>query len=116
MRILVADDEPFIADLLVMILKSKGHSVKTAPDGEAALDAFRSEPFDLIVTDLSMPKIDGLALAKEIKALKPSQIVALLTGSSDNSLTQANVDYVLAKPVEVEKLMDIVARLESQRV
>ena len=115
MRILVADDEPFIADLLAMILKSKGHSVKTVPDGEAALDAFRAEPFDLVVTDLSMPKVDGLTLAREIRSLNPSQIIVLLTGSSDQSVAQPNVDHVLAKPVEVEKLMDIVAYLESQR-
>jgi CheY-like chemotaxis protein len=115
MHILVADDEPLVADILAMILKSKGHSVKTVPDGAAALDAFRAEPFDLVLTDLSMPNINGLALAREIKDLKPSQTIALLTGSADENLTPPHVDYVLAKPVDMEKLTDILRRLESPR-
>ncbi|MEP6668308.1 MAG: response regulator [Chthoniobacter sp.] len=115
MRILVADDEPFIADLLAMLLKARGHSAKTVLDGQAALDAFRGEPFDLVITDLSMPKINGLILAREIKALNPSQPIALLTGSTDDSVTHPHIDFLLAKPVELARLTAVLAQVESQR-
>jgi len=116
MRILVADDEPFIGDLLAMILKSEGHEVKVVLNGTAALAAFEGNEFDLVITDLSMPEIDGLALAREIKARKPTQKIALLTGSAEESMTQPNVDYILGKPVQVDKLSQLLATLEAQLV
>ena len=116
MRILVADDEPFIGDLLGLILKSQGHTAKVVLNGAAALVAFQGDEFDLVITDLSMPEIDGLALAKEIKARKPSQRIALLTGSAEEDMTQPNIDYILAKPVQVDKLSELLAALEAQPV
>ncbi|MEI9893741.1 MAG: response regulator [Chthoniobacter sp.] len=115
MRILVADDEPFIGDLLAMVLKSKGHKAKVVLNGASALAAFENGEFELVITDLSMPEIDGLTLAREIKARKPTQAIALLTGSFDENVSQPNVDYILAKPVEVDKLTELLNALEPQR-
>src|SRR5947209_8195958 len=102
MRILVADDEHFILDLMEMVLTSAGHTVRPVPNGEQALKALEAEQFDLVITDFSMPKMDGLVLTKEIKARWPGQTVILLTGYGDEDTPPPIVDYVLAKPVKTD--------------
>ena len=111
MHILVVDDEPFISEVLAMVLKNAGHTVKTESDGALALSTIEHGSFDLVITDLSMPMMDGLTLAKEIKARNASQTVILLTGFIVASTLPANVDYILAKPVDVEKLLQLLASL-----
>lgn len=111
MRIYVADDEPNIADLLAMVLTSLGHTVGTANDGAAALAGLEGGEYALLVADLSMPKMDGLALAQEAKARNLVRKVAILTGSGGQQVMPPGVDYVLAKPVDVDKLKAIIAEL-----
>ena len=114
MRILLADDEQFILDLMEMVLKSAGHTVRAVLNGELALKALESEGFDLVITDFSMPKMDGLVLTKEIKARQPALTVILLTGYGEGDSLPPNVDYVISKPLRTEALMEIVARLDSK--
>jgi len=111
MKILLVDDEPSILDLMQMVLESAGHEVRTAPNGEGALKALEEEKFGLVITDLSMPKMDGLVLTKEIKARHPGQTVVLLTGYGDEDAPPPLVDHVLAKPVRIEALTELADRL-----
>jgi len=115
MHILLADDEPMIAHLVALVLKGDGHIVDTAGDGNAALEAFRenSVGYDLLLTDLSMPGLNGLALAREVKTLRPAQKVALMTGSADSSARYTAVDYVLPKPLDFDALKQILADLKA---
>ena len=113
MRILVADDEQFILDLMKMVLNGAGHTVHAVTNGEHALKALDGEKFDLVITDFSMPKMDGLVLTKEIKARHPGQTVVLLTGYADESVPPPNVDYVLSKPVRIDALTELIDRLAT---
>mgnify|MGYP003291573150 CR=1 FL=1 len=61
-RVLVVDDERSMRDLLNIMLRQAGYDVTLAEGGETAIEALRSEPFDLIITDLRMRKVDGLAV------------------------------------------------------
>lgn len=79
MKILIAEDEPDMQRILRLYLLKAGYEVSVASDGQEAFDKLCAEPFDLLVTDWMMPKMDGIALCKEIRAydLAPVKIIML---------------------------------------
>jgi CheY-like chemotaxis protein len=83
-RVLVVDDEPEIADLLEDILAADGNQIVVEPDGDAALARLVAEPFDLVVSDLTMPGLDGAGLWREARARLAGQAppFVFLTGDS----------------------------------
>ncbi len=107
MRILVADDEPMVLNLITKVLTSDGHSVMAVADGEEALQKFQKEEFDLVITDFTMPRCDGPSLAKAIKSLNANQRVVLLSGFCDNDKLQ-HFDCVLEKPIRIPALLDAI--------
>ena len=117
LRILAVEDEPEVLDVLRAMLTHAGHSVTTAASGREALDLFPREAVDLVITDLGMPGMTGLALAAELKARRPVPII-LLTGWAeelDDSST-GSVDVVVAKPFNRERLLEALARAVPDRV
>lgn len=78
--ILVVDDEAGIRDLLSMELESHGHSVQTAFNGEEALERLRAQKFDLVITDMMMPKLSGMDLLSAIKRAIPDTELIVMTG------------------------------------
>jgi len=68
MKLLIMDDEPDLLDQLVKMLTGQRYDVATAADGEAALDQLFENPYDLVVLDIMLPKIDGLTVLKEMRA------------------------------------------------
>ena len=117
LRILAVEDEPEVLDVLRAMLSSAGHTVFTAASGREALELFDREPVDLVVTDLGMPAMTGLALATELKGRRAVPIV-LLTGWADelDPGSAPSVDLVVAKPFTREKLFAALARAVPDRV
>jgi CheY-like chemotaxis protein len=113
MQILLVDDEVFQVEVLAMVLKKAGHKVKTVGDGVLALSALAADSFGIVITDLTMPQMDGLMLARKIKEQNAAQKVMLLTGSGANQGQIEHVDFVMTKPVPVEKLLETLAGLEA---
>ena len=74
-KILVVDDQPLIRDLLYDALKSKGHGVITASNGQEAEDILERNVIAAVITDVKMPMMSGVSLLKRIKALFPSTIL-----------------------------------------
>ena len=118
-RILVVDDDPLLLKSLRDALDTDGHVVTTAAGGLAGLEAFSAareagKPFDLVITDLGMPYVDGRQVASGIKELSPSTPVILLTGWGqrlmDDGELPPHVDRVLNKP---PKLADLRAALAA---
>ncbi len=102
--ILVADDAAGVRDLLAQYLKDLGYRVKTAADGERAVALIGAQPFELVITDLQMPRIDGLGVLQAARARDPDTKVVILTGnptleSAIEALREGAYDYLL-KPVE----------------
>ena len=117
LRILAVEDEPEVLDVLRAMLSSAGHTVFTAASGREALDLFEREPVDLVLTDLGMPGMTGLALAAELKQRRTIPVL-LLTGWADE-LDAANaplVDLIVPKPFTRERLFDALARTLPDRV
>jgi PAS domain S-box-containing protein len=117
LRILAVEDEPEVLDLLRAMLTHGGHRVFGAASGREALALFDREPVDLVITDLGMPGMTGIALAAETKRRRPVPVM-LLTGWADelDSDHLPEVDAVIAKPFSRERLFETLARLVPDRV
>src|SRR5262249_35714476 len=114
LRILVVDDQEIICELIAEYLKTDGHHTVTAVDGREALAVFKQEGFDLVITDQSMPGMNGVQMAKAMKEITPETRVILLTGFGDEMTGRGErppeIDLVLGKPVTAEDLRQGVFR------
>jgi DNA-binding NtrC family response regulator len=113
-HVLVVDDEKAQRDILTVILEGEGYTVETASNVSQALSAYRNHRADVVLTDLSMPERDGLALLEELIKLDPEALVILVTaygtiGSAVQAMKKGAFDY-LAKPVDREELLITIAR------
>jgi CheY-like chemotaxis protein/anti-sigma regulatory factor (Ser/Thr protein kinase) len=116
-RCLVVDDDPQVRDVLRDILVSEGHDVVVARDGADGIEKFRASAFDMVITDLAMPGLNGLELTAACKRLRPAVPVLLLSGwdvvLSEQQLADSGVDAHLAKPVQVADLLTAVAAFRA---
>ena len=104
-RILVVDDEPMVRAVTSKLLRLKGHTVEEVEGGPQALSVLASTgPFDLVITDLSMPEMSGRELATAIRERQPDLPVMLLTGDTDAQAEGADVSAVVKKPFQLDAL------------
>jgi DNA-binding NtrC family response regulator len=118
-RVLVVDDEPNQREILQMILASEGYQAATAGNGSQALLALKEGAFDLVLTDLKMPGMNGIVLLEELLRAAPGICVVLMTahGSIDtavDAMKKGALDY-LTKPIDREQLL-LVLRRSMDRV
>ena len=115
LNILSIDDEHLIRELVSEILIKDGHAVLTAEGGEAGVKAFEEakeagRPFDVVITDLGMPYVDGREVTRKIKESSPETPVILLTGWGGRLKAEgdipAQVDLVLGKPPKLWELRE----------
>jgi len=114
-RILVVDDEKEIRDILLKALSVLGLEVIAASSGTEGLDLFLKGSFDLVLTDLRMPGMDGLDLAFHIKERSPNTQVVLITGQQKEEVMERNmwdcVDLVMFKPFRLKEMGKTVHRM-----
>jgi len=113
-RVLVVDDEATIRDLLSKTLALAEYEVDLAPDGRTALERLRMIPYDLLITDLKMPGVDGLSVIREARRLKADLPVIIITGfSNEASAIEAvnlGVSGYLTKPFRVPRVLAAAAK------
>ena len=120
-RILVVDDERVIREILAEFLSLEGFAVHTVEDGEKALTELRLRPYDLLITDLKMPRLSGLQLLERIEAERLGVLTVLMTGfgtveTAIEAMKKGAYDYLL-KPFKVEEVIHVVERaLYRQRL
>ncbi len=111
-KILIVDDEPGIQVMIKALLARAGHESVTADNGVKALEFVKTDTFDLIITDLRMPHMDGLNLIRELVALGSTIPVILVTGyastESANEALKLGVSGYLAKPFNIKELLSTV--------
>ena len=117
MNILVVDDEPAVRFSLVELLEAAGHTVRAAEHAPAALEALEEEPADLVLSDLRMPALDGLALLAEVRVRHPATVFVLMTAYGDErtavaALREGAYDY-LPKPFDNEEVRSLVRRVHE---
>ncbi len=111
-KILVADDELSMRQFLEILLKKEGHEVILAADGEEALARFRAEPCDLLISDIKMPKMDGLELLHKIKEERAKLAVIMITAyaSPEDAIAAMKAgayDY-LTKPFKLKEVKAVI--------
>jgi len=108
-RIIVAEDEPDIRDIIDRALSAAGHRVTTAADGAAALEVMAHQKFDLLLTDIVMPIMDGVALALNVASAHPDTRILMMTGYADQRDRAHNLDVlihdIVLKPFSVEEII-----------
>ena len=123
-HILVVDDDPAMVQFLSKALNNAGHDCVTANDGLRAFDIFKAGTFDLLLTDIVMPGMDGIALAKKAKKIAPTLKILFITGFSAmamEEIEQFKEGEEGEKPTQVQKqvmskpfhLNDLIQRVED---
>lgn len=107
-NILIVDDEEDILELLADVVKKWGHLPIIARDGEDALQKIQNVPVELVLSDIRMPKMDGMTFLEKLKNVNPNLTVILLTGypsveSAVKSMKEGAYDY-LVKPINLDEL------------
>jgi CheY-like chemotaxis protein len=112
--ILVVDDEPVIRGLLVRSIAREGYQVSEATNGREALELLKMARFDIVISDIKMPEMDGMELLTEIRSSYPSVSVILITGYgaeyNSQDVIAAGADYFITKPF---KNVEIAHTLET---
>ncbi|WP_410771207.1 response regulator transcription factor [Fontibacillus sp. BL9] len=112
-KILLVEDDASIVEMLAGYLKKEGYAVVSADNGEDGVARFRSEPFDLLVVDIMMPKLDGIEVIKIVR--ETSSVPILIMSAKDNDIDKAiglgfGADDYIAKPFS---LIEITARVKA---
>ena len=119
MKVLLIDDEEIVRHTIEACLKGDNHTVKTATNGTRGMELFRSEHFDIVITDRAMPGMSGDHIATEIKKINPNVPIIMLTGlghiMTDLHQSPAGVDLIVSKPVTRDTLRDSLTKAVSHR-
>ncbi len=110
--VLVAEDNPAVREFITRSLASAGHKVTAAVDGQQALDILAREKFDVLVSDIVMPNVDGIALAMKATRLFPDLRVVMISGYAQERMRAHNLDAlvhkIIAKPFSLEEICEAV--------
>ena len=115
--VLSVDDSASIRQMVSFTLKSGGYEVTEAVDGQDGLDKAKAKNYDLVLSDQNMPRMDGLSLIKNLRALpqyRATPILMLTTESGDDMKTQgraAGATGWLVKPFDPQKLLEVVKKV-----
>jgi two-component system, cell cycle response regulator CpdR len=111
-KILVAEDDKAVSAFVTRALGHRGHAVRAVPDGSAALAALTEENFELLLTDIVMPGLDGIALALKASKDYPKMRILLMTGFAHERQRAHNLEAlihrVVAKPFTLEEICAVV--------
>jgi len=112
-RILFAEDEPISRKLISMFLRREGYEVEEAKDGAEALDLLNNFQFDLLISDIRMPHIDGIAVIMRLRFISPATPFIVLTSYPDDALDVAKMpkSLIMGKPVMFDNLKSNIQRL-----
>lgn len=106
--ILVADDEPAVRQFVERALNYAGYAVTAVPDGNAALEELAKRPYDLLLTDIVMPDLDGIALALKVSKDYPKTKILMMSGYANQRQRAHNLDFlaheVISKPFTLEDI------------
>ncbi len=129
-KVLIIDDEPAVVDVLEKILQRAGYDVASAKDGTSGLRCQKDDPADIVVTDIMMPRVNGVQVIEALRREHPQcRIIAISGGGNfgpmgykSEAITtsaylaaaeKAGADAILTKPFDRKELLDTVRRLSS---
>lgn len=117
-KILVVDDDPTLLEILLETLETLGYESAGAVNGQEALSKLKNRSFDLVITDIRMPHLDGLSLLRNVKEINPKIPVIMITGFSlaypSQRALREGADGYLVKPFRIDKIEELVKNLLSE--
>ena len=118
-KILVVDDEKSMRDVLGLMLKKEGYAVTLSPDGESAIRSIREKEFDLVLTDVKMPRVGGIEVLRAAKTASPDTIILLITAFASTetaieAMKEGAYDY-LTKPFQIDEVKMIIRNALEKR-
>ncbi len=119
LRFLVVDDYEDIREVFCRFIERAGHLASTAIDGQDAVEVLQRERFDVMLLDLTMPRMDGAAVVRWLQAhpdVAPTMRVVVVTAWAVNNkelLSELGVETVLEKPLSMQRLNDLIARTQN---
>jgi len=121
LHVLIADDDAAIRGLLATILGTSECTVDLVTNGLEAIRAFADRKYDLVITDLEMPRLDGRELTRAIRQLDTSVPVVMITGCTDTNtmapdLVETGVDKVISKPFQIAEILALKSLLPQKPV
>jgi two-component system cell cycle response regulator CpdR len=106
--VLIADDEPSVRQFVERALNYAGYGVTAVPDGNAALEALMKQKYDLLLTDIVMPDLDGIALSLKVAKDYPDTKILMMSGYANQRQRAHNLDFlaheVISKPFTLEEI------------
>ena len=109
-RILIAEDDPAVRSFVLRALSHRGHEVTGVCDGVEALEMLKSQAFDLLITDIVMPGLDGIGLSLKVASERPDLPILLMTGYAAERQRAHNLDelicQVVTKPFSLQEICD----------
>lgn len=110
-KILLLDDDDIVLDTFEMVMSDLNYDVSTFSDANKCLEVAASQDFDLIITDIRMPDLNGAEFVRELLVVKPEANVYILTGYPDDSIVKEALDLgakgLMEKPFQVSKIISI---------
>jgi len=107
-RVLIAEDNPAVREFIMRALESAGYKVTAVMDGQQALDTLNAEKFNVLVTDIVMPNVDGIALALKAVRQFPDLRIVMISGYAQERMRAHNLDAlvhrIIAKPFSLEEI------------
>ncbi len=117
-RILVVEDHPDHRDLIVLMLDMEGYTITTANDGSEALDRIKAECPDLIISDIMMPRFDGIRMVKALREMPECSTIPILMitahGDASDDAINAGADRAMGKPFDFDQLIGVVREMLGQ--
>jgi CheY-like chemotaxis protein len=115
-KILVVEDHPDSRDLLALYLRMQGYTVYTAEDGREGLKLIQLDCPDMIITDLSMPNLDGVEMIKQVRRIPecyetPILVMTAYGGDEESAARMAGANRTIIKPIEYESLISQITQL-----
>jgi len=115
--VLIIDDEKSIRDVLVTFFEESGYNVLTASDGREGITAFEENPTDLVITDIVMPRAEGIGTIRQIRKMSKIVKIIAMTGYIDTYLKEAVIlgaDDSINKPFNPDELMAVIDRVNEK--
>ena len=114
LRVLVVDDEPLLVSSFARLLRSRGALTDTAENGQAALEKLATQCFDVVLSDVRMPVMDGPSMLTELRKRGDQTPLVFITGYADSSeyeMKALGAHEVLGKPIDLETLDRVLSSL-----
>ena len=117
LTVLAVDDDPLVLSVVDLMLRGAGHRACMVASGQDALDALAESRFDLVLSDVRMPGMDGVELSRRIRASYPLLPVIRMTGflseHSIDSVRESGVEHVVSKPFRAAQLLALITRVAA---